>query len=471
MRKLYFILILIPGFALSTQAQKKTTTQQFPKSKVIKPPPPANNATYSPNVMADPQQIQFDREKDCSDCDTLVLEPGKPHIIIYDIKWMSNQEDRSYRPQPTAASLQNDFYAMRGLVKREWEELHHHYPEQEFTYHHIYRNTFIKIRNKANTSYSLLDRQERHEGLLYWSGQPNDTPLLKKEMVKTTEAIAHTRGVQKESAYYKSFQQDSLKVSALRQTRTASQGMRQAMNTYLSDKLFGETVLPLQLFDLKNVKTITVQSEKQKEKTIRLTFNEQQQLIRSHESSDKEATRIEYAKNGLPARIINENNTVTHLYYHNDTLIVASDALLYLYQLKGGVFFTTGYYNISTSDYNAMNLGGNGDFKLSEKAGGSSITATETTPNGRSVTTYSNTSWQLPLTISYNLDGVFGQKKVTQADAHTLTIEAATDYKTMLAEFNMQNGRPAQLSILVKRQGDEAYKNGGVQLFSYEYFK
>lgn len=470
MRQLYFILILIPAFALTVQAQKKPAIQQSTKNKTIQPPPDSNQIIY-PNVIADPKQIQFDREKECSDCDTLVLEPGKPHIIIYDVKWMSNQEDRSYRPQPTAASLQNDFYAMRGLVKREWEALHHHYPEPEFTYHHIYRNTFIKIRNKANTSYSLLNRQERHEGLLYWSGQVNDVPLLKKEMVKTTEAIAHARGVQKESAYYKSFQQDSLKVSALRQTRTASPGMRPAMNTYLSDKLFGETVLPLQLFDLKNVKTMTLQSEKRKEKTIRLTFNKQQQLISSHESSDKEATRIEYAKDGLPLRIINENNTVTHLYYNNDTLIVASDALLYLYQLKGRVFFTIGFYNISPSDYNAMNLAGKGDFKLSEKAGGSGATGTEVTSNGRSSTTYSNTTWQLPLTISYNLGGTIGQKQVSQPDDHTLNIEAVTDYKSMRAEFKLQNGRPVQLSVFIKRQGDEAYKDGNVQLFSYEYFK
>lgn len=484
MRKLYFILIVLSGLAFTAQAQKKKAIQASPKSKTIKPPPrikkqevvteqppPANNASYYPSLMADPKQTQFDREKDCSDCDTLVLEPGKPHIILYDIKWMSNPDTRSYRPQPTAESLKYDYYAMQGLVKREWEELHHHYPEHEFIYHHIYRNTFIKIRNKANTSYNLLNRQEQHEGLLYWGGKAGDAPLLKKEMVKTTEAIAYARGVQKASSYYKSFRLDSLRVNALKQTRTASPGMRQAMNTYLSDKLFGETVLPLQLFDLKNVKSITLQSEKRKEKTIRLTFNEQQQLISSHESSDKEATRIEYAKDGLPLHLINEDNTVTNFYYHNDTLIVANDAMLHLYQLKGGVFFPIGYYNISTSDYNAMSLAGKGDFRLLEKAGESGVTGIEITSNSRSSTTYSNTTWQLPLNITENQDGERSVTQLSSPDAHTLTIEAVSDYKSMLSEFKMKDGRPLQLSISIKRRGDEAYKNEGVQLFSYEYFK
>jgi len=34
---------------------------------------------------------------------------------------------------------------MLGLVKRVWDELHQNFPENEGNYHHVYRNTFIKV--------------------------------------------------------------------------------------------------------------------------------------------------------------------------------------------------------------------------------------------------------------------------------------------------------------------------------------
>ncbi|RZK21471.1 MAG: hypothetical protein EOO86_00905 [Pedobacter sp.] len=183
------LLIITAVLMLGTvSAQKKVVkkTPVKPVKKYVGPPPPVikpiekivtieamgSNYGASPMISVSPQEAKYEREKICTDCDTLVLETGKPHIVIYDVKWMSDRESRTYRKQPTEDDLNKDYYGMRGLVKREWDELQSNFPASDINYHHVYRNTYVKVPNIAKQDLSLLDRQERHEGFLYWNGKP-----------------------------------------------------------------------------------------------------------------------------------------------------------------------------------------------------------------------------------------------------------------------------------------------------------
>ena len=142
----------------------------------------------------------------------MFLEAGKPHIVVYDIKYMSDSENKKYLPQPTENEFQNSYYGFGELVKREWDKLCRNFSENDVMHHQVYRNTFIKIQNSTQETINLLDRQDRHEGYLYWSGKPSDKIFNDKKMVLTTEKISKIRDDGKTSLYYQAFKQDSLMV-------------------------------------------------------------------------------------------------------------------------------------------------------------------------------------------------------------------------------------------------------------------
>lgn len=433
-------------------------------------PPSAPSMGYGPTVMEDPSTSRFNKNSVCTDCDTLKLEVNKPTIVIYDVKWMADSQSKTYRKQPTEKDLTQDYYALSGINKREWDELRRNFPEGDFIYHHVYRNTFITTPNKKNQTLSLLDRQNRHEGFIYWSGKENDSTLNKKSMTRLTEAVANARGEQKISSYYSSFAKDSTNIERLQQTKKPSINFVANMNTLLQKEIFDETILPLQLFNMDKVSKITIQSIKEQNKMVIFKFNNKGQLMQLAERRD--TTTITY-KDNLPLQAVDRYKNPIKFYYKGDSVIIKEKNYLKVNKLVDKMFFNIKTYNIGKEHYANMTLDNDFDIKLSKNSN-FCINEFADARDFASKTCYSNTDWKLPLTItSSNSQGSRDYKsELTYKinEANNLVLENVNEYKSSKREYVITDGKPTSIKSFTKR-GDEQYGEPYILNISYEYFK
>lgn len=321
MKKVCLLLTVL--FCITTvSAQKKPVKKSKAKTAINKIPPPPkvekadSEIIYLDNVpdisnapppmtYVSPEERKFDSERICINCDTLVLEAGKPHIVMYDVKYMSDSQSKTYREQPTEDEFQNSYSGFGDLVKREWDELCRNFSENDVIHHHVYRNTFIKIQNSTQETINLLDRQDRHEGYLYWSGKPSDKIFNDKKMVLTTEKISKIRGDGKISSYYQAFKQDSLIVESKMKTTFTNENVLKNINTLLLKEIVDDYALPLQFLNIKNVKSIILNTGSEKE--ITFNFNNLGQLI-SFKGRRENEIKVNY-ENNLPISITEERQT------------------------------------------------------------------------------------------------------------------------------------------------------------------
>lgn len=472
------IAILMVG---TVSAQKKAVKKipVKPVKKYVGPPPPVvkpmekivtietigSNYPASPMISVSPQEAKYEGEKICTDCDTLVLEAGKPHIVIYDVKWMGDRESRSYRTQPTESDLSKDYYSMRGLVKREWDELQQNFSPDEVNYHHVYRNTFIKIPNTLKQGLSLLDRQERHEGYLYWSGKPDQKILQGNKMAKLTEQIAKASGVSKTSSYYESFKQDSLAIEKLMQTTRADETVKPNMNGFLQQEILGEYILPFQFMDLKNVSSVTLQPNGKERLTFK--FNKSGKLVEYIDG--REAPKIIAYQDDLPFTIAEKGEVRKKFYYQGKTISVKDSYRLYSYQLIGNVFFDSMRYAIEKKDYEELKIRWNGVYKIINQDGQSCLEYSAEEGDRTSTLCYSNNQWTLPLTMTETYGADSQTKTLIMNEAGELQVENLNKYKSSKMLYKLENGIIKTFHSTQKR-GENDYAEANPVQVTYTFF-
>lgn len=491
MRKTYLLLLFfcfsVANLAL---AQQKTPVKKVNPPK-IKPPkiynvpppppvpkrmevttvnPPAPDVSYGPTIMADPSISKFEKSLICQDCDTLRLESNKPSIVIYDVKWMANTESRTFRNQPTEKDLTNDYYALKGLSKREWDELRKNFPEGDFTYHYVYRSTFITTPNKKQQTLSLLNRGTRHEGFLYWSGKEADSLVIKKDMARLTETVAKARGEKKTSSYYANFAKDSTAVVKFQQSKNPSPNFVANMNVLLQQEIFDEMILPVQFFNFDKVSKITIQSAKEANKQIVFKLNKEGQFIQLNERAD--STIITY-KDNLPSQAVDRYKNPINFFYQGDTVIIKEKQYLKVNKMVDRMFFEVKRFNISKENYADMTLDNGSDIKLSKNSN-FCVTEYQDERDLATKTCYSNTNWTLPLTLTNTRSFGNGSNKseVTYKinDEKNLVLEDLNERKSTKREYVITNGKPTSLKASTKR-GNEEYGEAYVLNITYEYFK
>lgn len=479
---LFFVATLNIAVAQQKPVVKKPTTSKAKKTKVyITPPvkiaeavtvtpPPPSSIKSAPSIMADPSTSRFNSNSICTDCDTLKLESNKPSIVIYDVKWMANTDSRTYKDQPTEKDLAKSYFALSGIKKREWDELRINFPEGDFIYHYVYRNTLIATPNKKRQTLSLLDRQDRHEGFLYWSGKENDSTLNKKTMAKLTEAVANARGEKKISSYYNKFAKDSTTIEQLQATRNPSARLVANMNIFLQKEIFNETILPLQFFNMDKVSKITIQSVKEQNKVVALKFNTKGQITQLNERND--STTFTY-KDNLPLQAINRYNKPIKYYYQGDTVIVRENNYLKVNKLVDKMLIGIKIYSLEKDKYDEMTLDKGFEIKLSKNAT-FCINEFADEIDYAAKTCYSNTNWQLPLTVTAsNSRGSHSDKSETFYkinEEKNLVIEDVNDVRQNKREYIITDGKPKSIKSFKKRDGEQ-YGEPYVLNITYEYFK
>lgn len=471
MKKL--LTIILAFVSMSTFAQtkpiKKSVPLKIPKPIVIKDvdaSPPSPKSVGYPKVSVAPNDDKFEDEKMCTTCDTLVLEPGKPHIVIYDIMWMANSEAKTYSKQPTPYDLRNSYYAMNGLIKREWDELHNNYPDTEITYHHVYRSTLIAIPNSKQANVNLLNRLKRYEGFVYWSGKPADDFLQSTKMALATEQISKIRGDNKISSYATQFKKDSLFIANLLKTANPDINIKSNMNAFLQDAIINKYILPFQFMNLKNVSKITVNTAPNKK--LVFNFNKSGQLI-TYEDGNKDLRMIRY-KDDLP--LFSDINTYrTHtFYYRNDTVSVEDKYNLETYKLIDKVFYSSNKFSVEKEDYENLSIKSDYENRIVQRNGETCLLKIENKKTTLS-TCYSNNNWNLPLTISKKYaDGHLQTKTYSLSANSELVVEDFNEYKSTKMTYKIENGliKSMQYSEM-KTKLDEQF--GGIMAVDYEFFK
>lgn len=469
---------------LTVSAQKKVVKKKIKPVKiyVVPPPPivkkvdepaPPSIAIFEskavgnppPMISVSPQEAKYEREKICTDCDTLVLEAGKPHIVIYDVKWMSDRESRTYRKQPTEVDLRTDYYGMRGLIKREWDELQSNFPSSDINYHHVYRNTYIKVSNVGKQDLSLLDRQERHEGFLFWNGKPDARILQGSKMAQLTEQIAKARGVVKTSSYYASFKQDSLAVEKLMQTTQADENIQPNMNAFLQDQILREYILPFQFMDLKNVSSITLQPNGKEQFTFK--FNKMGQLV-EYIDGREEHLIIAY-QNNLPLTISEKGTVKKYFYYQGNTISVKDPYQLKSYKLIGKVFFDSIRYATEKKDYEELQIT-RGVYQIAKQNGQTCLEYSSSDDRLASTMCYSNNQYTLPLTITETFGGDQQTRTFSINENGALQLENVNQYKSSKRVYTLENGIIKTFYSTQKR-GESDYAAPNAVQVSYTFFK
>lgn len=470
------ILLVISANYAQKKPVKKITTSS--KNKVWLPPPkkvvkeeiiqisqPSTKSYGNPTIMVSAEESKFENEKICIDCDTLILDSGKPHIVIYDVKWMSNSENRTYKKQPTKDDLSLDYFKLGGLAKREWDELHRNFPENEVVYHHIYRNTFIKADNLNNESVNLLNRQERHEGIIYWSGKPNDKLLQNTSMVSTTEKISKIRNINKTSSYYSTFKKDSLMIENLQKDINPDKNLQQNMNAFLIKEVVDEYILPIQFLNLEKVYRINFEiNDKEK---FHFTFNEFGQLIEFIE--DGRGTFAISYENDLPKSILRDGKIKKKFYYSGTKIIVKNEEMISIYELIGKVFLYNKQFYTSKKSYSELDLQSPVSWKTDTENGKLCHYMTRSDDRSTSTTCYSNNQYNLPLYIDNEYHN-FSSRTSFIYENNELSVESSNEYKSTKMIFTLDNQVLKQIKYFKKRNSDE-YKEVVTAPIRYEYYK
>ena len=476
-------LFLTVLFCVTTvSAQKKTVKQSKPKTAVKKTPSPPkvvnkdseiiyldNVPDYkdapAPTMYVSPEEKKFNSERICNNCDTLVLAAGKPHIVVYDVKHMSDSQNKTYREQPTESEFQNSYYSFSKLVKREWNELCRNFSNSDVMHHHVYRNTIIKIQNANQETINLLDRQEHHEGYLYWSGKPTDKIFNDKEMVLTTEKISKIRDDGKTSSYYPAFKKDSLLIESKLKTTFANENVQKNINMFLLKEIIDDFLLPAQFLNIKNVKSITLNNGS--DKTVQFTFNTLGQLTGFKSRNDDEV-KVNYVNN-LPVSIIEEGRADKNLYFQNNSVTIKTNYDMETYELWGNLFLVKDRFVIDEKNYYNKDINPKTVYKIISKNGETCEERTYSEPNDIITTCYSNNLWQLPLTVTEKFSQGERIFKYYLNEDNKLIAEGSNEYKTERIIYKIENKILKSVQFYQKKNNEGKY--GNEILVDYEYFK
>ena len=200
--------------------------------------------------------------------------------------------------------------------------------------------------------------------------------------------------------------------------------------------------LPLQLFNLSQVKRMKVKSAADQGRSFVLEFNSKGQWVRMLNTTD---TLSVIYKNEVPYRFTNKNGLFHEFHYSGDTVISMNNRITRFYKLKGRNF-----HRINRSSEQAV--------------------------------AYSNTNWNLPLTITYKESQEDeGWNLMTERyfndSLGNLILDKTLGARRGHLVYQMENGRPVKLSSfrqIVSGDGMVVKKtdpNPDIRYIEYEYFE
>ncbi|WP_231424651.1 hypothetical protein [Pedobacter sp. Leaf250] len=311
---------------------------------------------------------------------------------------------------------------------------------------------------------SLLNRQERHEGYLYWNGKPDSRIIQGTKMAMLTEKIAKALGATKTSSYYASFKKDSLTVEKLMQTTRADETIQPNMNGFLQKEILGEYILPFQFMDLKNVSSITLKPNGKEELTFK--FNKSGQLVEYIDGKDEH--QIITYKDNLPLNISRDGKLKIHLFYQGNVVSVKDDYSLESYELIGKLFLESARYSIEKSDYEELKIKGEREYKIFQRNGQTCLDYSS--EDKAASICYSNNQWILPITMTETYGGDSQTKTLSINAAGALEVENANKYKSSKMIYKLENGIIKTFHSTQKRGENEYAEPKAIQVI-YTFFK
>jgi hypothetical protein len=302
-------------------------------------------------ISAQEATIKIDEQGNriCTSCDTIVLKTGKPTILLYNIRRFYSLADEVYRVMQLketdlTTSDENMRYQMSSspYAQREWNELKKHYPAAQFDYKYLFRPTYIKKHNNAIEDINLLNLNEQHEGIIYWSGKPKDKLMNINTMHKITEIVAAQRREKFRSAYVVKYEKDSAQVARYKTIfRPAKITAVQATNLAF-ELAYTDRFLPVQFFDFKGVKKVSIKIPHSSFKDVEIEFNAQGQWTDYRTTSNN--VSLSY-KDGAPFKMVSSAiQPQLEFHYSGDTVLVTDDQRIDEYLLKGEMLFKTKTY-------------------------------------------------------------------------------------------------------------------------------
>lgn len=243
----------------------------------------------------------------------------------------------------------------------------------------------------------------------------------------------------------------------------------------LTNPEFG-SYFPLQLFNLKGVKKMTVSSnENELFEDLRIEFNSKGQLIKAVRKRD---SLIVSYKDDAPSRFTTKNQALKFS-YSGDTVIVLDHHIMALYSLSGSVLLNTKTYALKESDQTKIDLVLN-SARIVEFKGDSVALIADQNNKARYMTSSKNQI--LPFTRAYHI-GDQEQTYLIQ-DAYHSDAQGNLILDKTLSEddrlhflFTMKNGRPVSIATtrhFLSEDGKMIRKSAlspEVPVISYEYFK
>jgi hypothetical protein len=341
--------------------------------------------------------------------------------------------------------------------------------ESQYKYQYIFRTTLIETQNNKKQILNLLDRQDRHEGFLYWSGNENDSIINRSKMVQLTELVAEKTGKKIKSSYYATFKNDSLIIENYQNTLNPSEELKDNMNFLLQNEIFNKAEIPFHFIDLTGVSKITIQSVGEADKKFSFSYNKNAQLIKIYDGKQDDSTAITY-KNGLPDVAIKHGQTFK-FYYQNDLVIIKEKNYISVFKLMNKVFFNIERYKIGKNDYSNMLL--RNSFSQIINNNCLERTDAESKKFVESIC-YNNTNWELPVkTLKKNLlyeKEIETNSTYSKNDSGNLVVESSNPFRSIKYEFTLQNNKFTSISSSSKRDKNE-YSEPYVLNITYEYFK
>ncbi|KIO75442.1 hypothetical protein TH53_20965 [Pedobacter lusitanus] len=439
----------------------------------------------------------------CTSCDTLILKPGKPVLIFHNIPPVLSADEFQHVRQLKESDLSDESinykFGLSALsnAQREWDELQIHFPKEKFNYKYLFKHTYLKVMNSTREVVNMLTLPDEYKGFVYWSGKAGDKVVKREEMYQLTELVAKHRKARFRSGYMIKHDQDSVAIAhyktVFNPTReSAGQALFFAVNLNFKDYY-----LPLQLFNLKDVKEIKLTSDVSNYRNVILDFNNKGQVIKMLDAL--KAVSVEY-KDGAPHLFTDGNVQFQEFSYSGDTVIVANkwDHKLDLYTRAGNFYFKTKSYLLYEPvryrkelvlSQNDLILQADGSADLAVQAYNPNkdvldmLTAPAVNEESRQTITHvSSVTGTLPLTIKYRVyyDSKFTVLTEEQyMDAKgNLILDKTVDGIRRRHLFKMKDGRPLSLTIKTQILSDDGKSvlseskrfKPQVINFSYQYY-
>lgn len=233
---------------------------------------------------------------------------------------------------------------------------------------------------------------------------------------------------------------------------------------------------PLQLFNLKGVKNMKINSnENELFKDLRIEFNKQGQLIKA--VGKRDSLIVSY-KDNAPVKFTTKNQ-VLEFRYSRDTVIVIDRQTMALYNLSGSVLLNTKKYRLKEGDQTKIDSVLSSARIVEFKGDSVQLIADPTFDKSRYMTSSKNQI--LPFNRIYEMKDQEQMYLIQDAYSNDAQGNLILD-KTLRGEdrlhflFTMKNGRP--VSVITTRQflsedGQQVRKSvlsQEVPVITYEYF-